>query len=111
MGEPHPVKARPTLQGSALSQVAVSPQRGHPCARDPSGQDWLLWERRSHFQRPTRHGCELQPDCPWVLAKAVECLLEGEEESSGPDVGRREPGGPIWLFINILASVCKQRGS
>lgn len=33
MGEPHPVKARPTLQGSALSQVAVSPQRGHPCAR------------------------------------------------------------------------------
>lgn len=40
----------------------------------------------------------------------MECLLEGEKEQLGPDVGRREPKGPIWLLINILASVCKQEG-
>lgn len=71
------------------------PREGCSWAQDPGSQDWSLQERFSHNWKQTWLDCELQPDCPSVLAKAVECLLEGEREQLGPDVGRREPKGPI----------------
>lgn len=77
-------------------------------AQDSGSQDWCWQKRSSHNWKQTQHSCELQPDCPVVLAKAMECLLEGERERWDPDVGSIRPEGPIWLLINILTSASKE---
>ena len=105
---PHESQVDPPALSSPPCLGSV-PREGCPWAQD--SQDWSLQERFSQNWKQTWHGCELQPDCPSALAKAMECLLEGEKEQLGPDVGRREPKGPIRLLINILASVYKQGGS
>lgn len=108
---PHPVKARSTLQGSAAPHIwGLSPKEAAPGLRTLTARTGA-YRKDSHRigNKPgTLVNSNLIAHRSWPKPWNVSWR---EKEQLGPDVRRREPEGPIWLLINILASVYKQGGS